>query len=127
MHIAQVMGGIYLYVRTCARVDEPPPSYLGNGWMDCPEIWFVDRHKLPKRFAQVKSGVHLRVRTCVPFSYLGNGWTVCAEIWCVVRKQLDMRFTQTNGGVHLHVHTCQSLFGISETDGRTALNFGVWL
>ena len=127
MHIAQVMGGVYLHVRTCARLDEPPLLYLGNGWMDCPETWFVVRHQLPKRFAQVKSGVHLRVRTCVPFSYLGNGWTVCAEIWCVVRDPLVMHLTQTNGGVHLHVHTRESLFRISETAGCTALNVGVWL
>ena len=30
----------------CARADVPPFSYLGNGWMDCAEIWFVVRDPL---------------------------------------------------------------------------------
>ena len=80
----------------------------------------------------VMSGVHLHVRTCAsadvpPFPYLGNGWTDCAEIWCVVRDPLAMRFTLLRGGVHLHVRTCAPLFRISETAGRIALKFGIWL
>ena len=48
MHIAQVMGGIHLQVRTCAGADEPPLSYLGNGWTDYAEIWRVVRDQLAR-------------------------------------------------------------------------------
>ena len=76
MHIAQVMDGMHLHVRTCARADELPLSYLGNGWTDSAEIWCVIRNQLSKRFAQVKSGVHLHVSTCIPlFHFSGTaGW-----------------------------------------------------
>ena len=84
MHITQVMGGVHLHMRTCARADVPP------------------------------------------FLYLGNGWTDCAEIWCVARDPLAKLFAKVNGGAHLHVRTCP-LFRISETAGRIALKFGMWL
>ena len=41
MHVKQVIGGIHLQVRTCARADVPPFPYLGNGWADRTEIWCV--------------------------------------------------------------------------------------
>ena len=40
MHTAQVMGGVQLHVRAHVQMC-PPFPYLGNGWMDCAEIWFV--------------------------------------------------------------------------------------
>ena len=46
--------------------------YLGNGWTDFDEIWCVVRDQLFKRFAQVKSGVHLQVRTCVPLFHVSG-------------------------------------------------------
>ena len=63
VHIAQLMGGVYLHVRTCRCT---LLSYLGNGWADCAEIWCVARDQLAKRFTQVKSGLSLHVRTCAP-------------------------------------------------------------
>ena len=53
MHITQVMGGIHLHLRTFARADVPPFSYLGNGWTDCAEIWFAVRHPLAWCFTKV--------------------------------------------------------------------------
>ena len=41
MHITQVTGGMHLHVRACARKDVPPFPYLGDGWTDCAEIWYV--------------------------------------------------------------------------------------
>ena len=39
-----------------------------------------------------------------------------------------MHITQVIGGEHLHVHTCRfAPFPISETAGRIALKFDVWL
>ena len=40
-----------------------PFPYLGNGWTDCAEILCVVRDQLSKRFAQIKSEIHLHVRT----------------------------------------------------------------
>ena len=45
-----------------------PFPYLGSGSTDCAEIWCVVRDPLAKRFAQVKSGVDLHLRTCHLFS-----------------------------------------------------------
>ena len=49
----------------------------------------------------------------------------------VFRDQAAMHITQVMGGVHLHVRTCARAdvppFRISETAGRIALKFGVWL
>ena len=78
---------------------------------------------------QVMGAVHVHVRTCrcALFPYLGNGWTDCAEIWCVVRNPLARLFAKVNGGAQLHVRTCSPLFRISETAGRIALKFSMWL
>ena len=59
--------------------------YLGNGWTDCAEIWYVVRDQLARQLTQTKDGIHLHVHTCaradVPrFSYLGSCLTDCAEI-----------------------------------------------
>ena len=61
-------------------------KYLGNGWTGCAEIWYVVRGQLAMRFALLRGGVHLHVRTL--FSCLGNSRTDCAEIWCVFRDHL---------------------------------------
>ena len=78
VYIAQVMGVVHLHMRTCARADVPRLLYLGNGWTDCAEIWYVVRDPSARRFTEVDDGVHLHMTTCacanVPhFSYLGNG------------------------------------------------------
>ena len=44
-----------------------------------------------------------------------------------VSVQVAMIFTQVRRGMHMHVRTCTHLFNISETAGRIALKFGVWL
>ena len=126
MHITQVMDGVYLHVRTCRCAPFP---YLGNGRMDCAEIWCVVRDSLAKRFTKAYGRVHLHVRTCAPadvplFRILENGWTDCAEIWYVVRDPLARLFAKVNDGAQLHVRT---FFRITETAGRIALTFGMWL
>ena len=82
--------------------------------------------------AQVIGGMHPRVRACAhadvpPFPYLGNGWTDCVEIWHVISDPLARLFTKVKGGAQLHVRTCAPLSHISETPGRIALKFGMWL
>ena len=63
-----------------------PFSYLGDGWTDCAELWYIVRDQLAWRFTQTKGGMHLYVRMRVrSFPCLGNGWTHCAEIWYLVR------------------------------------------
>ena len=53
MHIAKVMGGVHPHVRTrrCA-----PFSYLGNGWTDCVETWYLVRVPLARRFTKSSVG-----------------------------------------------------------------------
>ena len=68
IHVAQVMGGIHLHVRMCARADILPFSYLGKESTDCAEIKCVARDPLTNRFTQVKIGLHLHVRKRYPFS-----------------------------------------------------------
>ena len=53
MHVAQVMDGVYLHVRSSARADVPHFRYLGNGWNDCAEICYVVRDPLARRFTKV--------------------------------------------------------------------------
>ena len=116
------------YICTCARARVhtayvPPFSYLGNGWTDCAEIWYMISDPLARLFTRVRGGAQLHVRT--PFSSLGNGGTACAEIWYVVRDPLAKRLTEVNDGVH--VRTCAPPFLISGMAERIALKFGVWL
>ena len=66
MHITQVIGGLHLHLRTCARADAPPFPYLGNDWTDCAEIWFVVRDPLPSRFTKVNGWIQVHVRTWAP-------------------------------------------------------------
>ena len=74
-------GGVHLRPKRVAHVGTPFP-YLGNGWTDCADIFYVARDQLASQLTQTKDGVHLHVRTCscAPFLYLRNGWTDCAEI-----------------------------------------------
>ena len=70
MSFTLLRGGVHLHVRT-------PCPYLGNGWTDCAEIWFVVRDQLARQLTQTMDGVHLHVRICaradVPrFLYLGS-------------------------------------------------------
>ena len=72
VHNAQVMGGVYLHMRTCARAYVPRLPYLVNGRTDCAEIWYVVGDQLASHFTEVDDGVQLHVRT--PFPYFGNGY-----------------------------------------------------
>ena len=62
---------------------------------------------------------------------LGNVLADSDQIWCVFKGQAVIHITHVMGGVHLLVRTCARadvpLFCISETAGRIALKFGVWL
>ena len=95
--------------------------------MDCAEIGCVVRDQLSKFCTSQGRNTSACVHVHNPFPCLGNGWTDCAEVWCMVRDPLAMPFTQTKGGAHLQMRTCESFFGISGTDRRNALKFGVWL
>ena len=72
MHITQVMGGEHLHVRTCARADVPTFMYLGNGWTDCAEIWFVVRDQLAWHFTKVDCGVHVHIRACATLFHISG-------------------------------------------------------
>ena len=61
---------MHLHVRTCARADVPSVLYLGNGWTDCAEIWYVVRGQLAKQLTQ--ASIHLR-------SFIAQK----ASYWCV--------------------------------------------
>ena len=61
------------------------------------------------------------------FPYFANGWADCVQIWCVAGDPLDRCFRHVWGGVHLRVRTCTPLFQISQTAGRIAFKFCVWL
>ena len=38
--------------------------FLGNGWADCVQIWYMGWGSLTKCLPNVMDGVHLHVRTC---------------------------------------------------------------
>ena len=40
--------------------------FLGNGWVDCVEIWYAFGNPLATAYAVVTDGVSLHVRTCTP-------------------------------------------------------------
>ena len=69
---------------------------------------------------------------CPSTSVRRNGWADGDKIWCMFRDQSAMHIRQVMGGVHLHVGTSAHvqmclLFRTSETAGRIALKFGLWL
>ena len=61
MHSTQGMGGLHLHLYTCARADVSLFPYLGNGWTDSAEIWYVAREPLARLFAKVKGEAKLHV------------------------------------------------------------------
>ena len=66
MHITQATGvgtSARAHVRTCRCAPFP---YLGNGWTDCAEFWFVVGDPLACRFTKVNGGVQVPVRKCAP-------------------------------------------------------------
>ena len=54
MHITQVMGGVHLHMRKCARADVPHLPYLGNGLTDCAETWYVVCDASARLFTEAK-------------------------------------------------------------------------
>ena len=51
--------------------------FLGNGWADCIEIWFVIGTSLVAVYAVVTGDVFLRVRTCTPrFCISETDWLI---------------------------------------------------
>ena len=59
MDIAEVMGGVHLHVRKCARADAPAFPYLGNCWTNCAEIWYVVSDPSASLFTELKDGAQL--------------------------------------------------------------------
>ena len=104
-----------------------PFPYLGNDWTDCAEIWCEVRDLLAKHFAQVKSGVHLHVRTCYLFS-------VPRERLDGLRRNLVCGYGSAIYVFHacyewgtMHVLMCTPLFRILGSTGRTMQKFDVLL
>ena len=51
--------------------------FLGNGWVDCVEIWHALGDPLVTAYAVVTDGVSLHVRTCRPrFCISGTAWPI---------------------------------------------------
>ena len=124
MHITQVMDGVHLHVRACARADVPP--FLPRKRLDGLRLNLVCvQRPICQAFTKFKSGAHLHVRT--PFWHLGNGQMDCSEIWYVVRDPLARRFTEVSSGMHVHVCTCSPPFCISRTAGQIVLKYDAWL
>ena len=75
--------------------------------------------------------IHLHVNTCahadVPPSVSRKRLDGLRRICYVVGDPLPGRSTEVDDGVNPHVSTCAPLFRITETAGRIALKFGVWL
>ena len=59
------------YICTRARVDVPPFPYLGNGWTDCAEIYYVVRDPLARLFTK-GWGTLTRAHVYTPFWYTRN-------------------------------------------------------
>ena len=83
-----------------------PSPYIGHGWTDYVEIWYVVKDQLAKQFTQTKDGVYLHLCMCaradVPtFPYLRNGLMDCAEIRYVVRDPLAILLQKLRLG-----HSC---------------------
>ena len=53
---------IVVHICTCARAH--PFSYLGNGWMDCAEIWCVARGSLAMHSTQNGGYLHEHTGLC---------------------------------------------------------------
>ena len=83
--------------------------------------------QIPQFSTREKFVAHIRTCRCAPFLHLGNGWTDCAEILCLIRDPQARLLAKVHGGAQLHVRTCAPPFRISETAGRIALKFGMWL
>ena len=54
-----------------ARV-HTPFLYLGNGWDDCVQTLCVAWDQLDMCLTQVRDGVHMHVRTCIPRFYISG-------------------------------------------------------
>ena len=68
--------------------------YLGNGLVDCVQIWYVGSGSLTKCLPQVMDGVHLHVRTCAP---LFHKCSPCC--FSVTAEPIALKF-----GMHLVTH-----------------------
>ena len=65
-----------------------------NGCTDCAEIWCVVRNQFSYVFHTLSGGVHMHVRTCVPFSYIpGTAERFALKFGRYVRDQLARQLT----------------------------------
>ena len=113
--------------------------YLWNGLTNSRAVFFArchhsinfvfDRHRYPPVPTTARGTC--RVRGCRTHPTPGNSTTAGPIAFncgvCVFRDQLAHAFAQVRGEVHLHVRTCTPLFHISQTAGRIAFKFCVWL
>ena len=86
-----------------------PFPYLGNGWTDGAEIWFMVRNQLAWHLKKVNGSTGARAHVRIPLPYLKNGWTNSAETWCVVRGPLAMLFTKNEEYPHERTVTVHTL------------------
>ena len=49
--------------------------YLGDGWTDCSELWYVVVGLKAMRFISTRSGEHCTYARAHHFSYLSNRWS----------------------------------------------------
>ena len=112
--------------------------YLGNGWVDCVEIWHALGDPLVTAYAVVTGGgtsarAHVQRYPHTALLYLGNGLADCVQIWYMGWGSLTKCLPQVIDGVHLHVRTCAPLFHKCSaccflvTVGPISLKFGMHL
>ena len=63
----------------------------------------------------------------VAYLYFRNDSAEFDQIRRVFRARVMIHIPQVMGGVYLHVRTCARPFHASETAGRIALKFSLWL
>ena len=90
--------------RGCRR--HPLHRYLHDGWPGCVKVWRVLRDQLAITFTQVRGGVNLHVRMCIPLFHISQTAGRIAFKFCVTTDPFDKCFTHVWGGLLLHVRTC---------------------
>ena len=107
--------------------------------MDCTETWYVVRDPLAKLFAKVNDWAQLHARTCAYLFHISERagrialkfgmWLETHQLSILQKLMLGTcaRAAAPGGYSCEHVGMYASLFRISGADGRTALEFGVWL
>ena len=107
----------YICAHVCTYRCAPFP-YLGNGWTDCAEMWFVVRDPLVWRFIKVNggTGAGAHVRTHFPYSGTAGRIALQLGVWlgdhqlCIFQRTeiraTVQRATSTRATVNTFKHIC---------------------